>query len=279
METFSAYWVHDLSPFVWQFPPSWQDFGPGGLRWYGVSYLAGFVTAYFLLLLAHNKEKSPYDKEQVLNLMTFQILGVLLGGRIGFVILYRTEELFNDPLMILYVWQGGMASHGGFIGVILATYWYTKKSHQSFSPVADLIATVVPPGLFFGRLANFINGELWGKKTDVFWGVLFPKAPDFMVGIARHPSQIYAALLEGLLVFIFVQYRFWKSNIYQRVPGRLGGEFLVAYALARITGEFFREPDAPLIMNMSRGQFYSIFLLLGGCLVIFLAEKRRSKLL
>ena len=277
METFSAYWVHDLSPFVWQFPPSWQDFGPGGLRWYGVSYLAGFVTAYFLLLLAHNKEKSPYDKEQVLNLMTFQILGVLLGGRIGFVILYRTEELFNDPLMILYVWQGGMASHGGFIGVILATYWYTKKSHQSFSPVADLIATVVPPGLFFGRLANFINGELWGKKTDVFWGVLFPKAPDFMVGIARHPSQIYAALLEGLLVFIFVQYRFWKSNIYQRVPGRLGGEFLVAYALARITGEFFREPDAPLIMNMSRGQFYSIFLLLGGCLVIFLAEKKDAQ--
>ena len=226
------------------------------------------------IIISPQKRKSPYNKEQVLNLMTFQILGVLLGGRIGFVLLYRTEEFFNDPLMIFYVWQGGMASHGGFIGVILATYWYTKKSYQSFWPVADLIATVVPPGLFFGRFANFINGELWGKKTEVFWGVLFPKAPDFMLGIARHPSQIYAALLEGLLVFIFVQYRFWKSNIYQRSPGRLGGEFLVAYALARITGEFFREPDASLIMDMSRGQFYSIFLLLGGCLVIFLAEKK-----
>ena len=191
METSSAYWVHNLSPFLWQFPSSWQDFGPGGLRWYGISYLAGFVIAYYLLLLAHKKGKSPYNKEQVLNLMTFQILGVLLGGRIGFVLLYRTEEFFNDPLMIFYVWQGGMASHGGFIGVILATYWYTKKSYQSFWPVADLIATVVPPGLFFGRFANFINGELWGKKTEVFWGVLFPKAPDFMLGIARHPSQIY----------------------------------------------------------------------------------------
>ena len=234
---------------------------------------------YTIFITFNRKEKSPYNKEQILNLMTFQILGVLLGGRIGFALLYRTEELFNDPLMILYVWQGGMASHGGFIGVILATYWYTKKSHQSFWPVADLIATVVPPGLFFGRLANFINGELWGKKTDVSWGILFPKAPDFMLGIARHPSQIYAALLEGLLVFLFVQFRFWKSSIHHRAPGRLGGEFLVAYALARITGEFFREPDASLIMNMSRGQFYSIFLLLGGCFVIILAEKRNSKLL
>ena len=209
--------------------------------------------------------------------MTFQILGVLLGGRIGFALLYRTEELLNDPLMIFYVWQGGMASHGGFIGVILATYWYSRKSHQAFWPIADLIATIVPPGLFFGRIANFINGELWGRKTDFAWGVLFPQAPDFALGIARHPSQIYAALLEGLLVFIFVQFRFWKSNICQKTPGRLGGEFLTAYALARIIGEFFREPDASLIIGMSRGQFYSIFLLIGGFFVILIAEKRNSQ--
>ena len=277
MEVFSGPWVHDLSPFLWQFPASWGKFGPGGLRWYGLSYLAGFICAYYLLRFAYQKNRSPYDREQILNLMTFQILGVLLGGRIGFALLYRTEELLNDPLMIFYVWQGGMASHGGFIGVILATYWYSRKSHQAFWPIADLIATIVPPGLFFGRIANFINGELWGRKTDFAWGVLFPQAPDFALGIARHPSQIYAAILEGLFVFIFVQFRFWKSNICQKTPGRLGGEFLTAYALARIIGEFFREPDASLIMGMSRGQFYSIFLLLGGFFVIFIAEKRNSQ--
>jgi len=131
MDFLASFWVHDLSPFLWKFPDSWGDWGPGGLRWYGLSYLAGFITAYFLLLIAYRKNRSPYDKDQIVNLMTFQVLGVLLGGRIGFALLYRTEELVNDPLMLLYVWQGGMASHGGFIGVILATYWYAKKSHQS----------------------------------------------------------------------------------------------------------------------------------------------------
>lgn len=276
MEILSSTWVHNLSPFLWKFPESWGDWGPGGIRWYGLSYLAGFVAAYYLLYLAYIKKRSPYDKEQILNLMTFQILGVLLGGRIGFALLYRTEELFQDPLMLFYVWQGGMASHGGFIGVILVTFWYARKSHQSFWPVADLIATIVPPGLLFGRVANFINGELWGKATTVPWGVLFPKAPDFAQGIARHPSQLYAAFLEGFLVFVFIQFRFWKSNVCQTSPGRLGGEFLIAYAMARILGEFFREPDASLIMGISRGQFYSIFLLLGGFFVIFIAEKRRS---
>jgi phosphatidylglycerol:prolipoprotein diacylglycerol transferase len=276
MEILSSTWVHNLSPFLWKFPESWGDWGPGGIRWYGLSYLAGFVAAYYLLYLAYIKKRSPYDKEHILNLMTFQILGVLLGGRIGFALLYRTEELFQDPLMLFYVWQGGMASHGGFIGVILVTFWYARKSHQSFWPVADLIATIVPPGLLFGRVANFINGELWGKATTVPWGVLFPKAPDFAQGIARHPSQLYAAFLEGFLVFVFIQFRFWKSNVCQNSPGRLGGEFLIAYAIARILGEIFREPDASLIMGISRGQFYSIFLLLGGFFVIFIAEKRRS---
>lgn len=276
MEILSSTWVHNLSPFLWKFPESWGEWGPGGIRWYGLSYLAGFVAAYYLLYLAYIKKRSPYDKEHILNLMTFQILGVLLGGRIGFALLYRTEELFQDPLMLFYVWQGGMASHGGFIGVILVTFWYARKSHQSFWPVADLIATIVPPGLLFGRVANFINGELWGKATTVPWGVLFPKAPDFAQGIARHPSQLYAAFLEGFLVFVFIQFRFWKSNVCQNSPGRLGGEFLIAYAIARILGEIFREPDASLIMGISRGQFYSIFLLLGGFFVIFIAEKRRS---
>jgi len=276
MDWLYSVWTHNLSPFLWQFPESWGNWGPGGIRWYGISYLAGFLSAYYLLYYYYKKNRSPYDSDQIINLMTFQVMGVLLGGRIGFVLLYRTEEFFDNPLMILFVWQGGMASHGGFAGVILATIWYAKKSHQNFWPVADLIATVVPPGLFFGRLANFINGELWGKQTDSSWGVLFPNAPDFALGVARHPSQLYAAFLEGLFIFAYVQLRFWRSDIYVKNPGRLGGEFLIAYAISRIIGEFYREPDASLIIGISRGQFYSIFLLLGGIGVIFYSLKRKK---
>lgn len=276
IEQLNTYWVHNLSPFVLEFTGSWVNWGPGGIRWYGVSYLMGFITAYLLLVRAYKQGKSPYDKEQSINLMTFQVLGVLLGGRIGYAILYQTEKILEDPLFILRVWEGGMASHGGFIGVIIATVFYVRQSKQSFWPVADLIATVVPPGFFFGRVANFINGELWGKTTDVAWGVLFPRAPDFAMGIARHPSQIYAALLEGLSVFLFMQYRFWFTNVFEKKPGRLGGEFLCAYSIARIIGEFYREPDASLIFEISRGQFYSIILLLFGVLVIFIAEKKHS---
>ena len=270
----NSFWTHNLSPFLWQFPDSWGNWGPGGIRWYGISYLLGFIVAYSLLLVSYNRKRSPYDKEQILNLMTFQVLGVLLGGRIGYALLYQTEHLLSDPLMLFRVWEGGMASHGGFIGVILATFWYCRQSNQSFWPVADLIATVVPPGLFFGRVANFINGELWGTSSTLPWAVLFPNSPGFAEGIARHPSQLYAALLEGLFLFCFIQLRFWKSGICQKSPGRLGGEFLVAYAGARIFGEIFREPDASLLMGLSRGQFYSIFLFLGGLLVIHFANKR-----
>jgi len=209
--------------------------------------------------------------------MTFQILGVLLGGRIGYALLYQGNKLLEDPFIILRVWEGGMASHGGFIGVFIATIWYAKQSKQSPLPIGDIIVSVVPPGLFFGRVANFINGELWGKTTDVSWGVLFPKAPGFLLGVARHPSQIYAATLEGLIPFIYVQWRFWKTNITNRCPGQLTGEFLFIYSIGRITNEIFREPDASLILSMSRGQFYSIFLAIGGILLILLARQKASK--
>jgi phosphatidylglycerol:prolipoprotein diacylglycerol transferase len=209
--------------------------------------------------------------------MTFLVLGVLLGGRIGYSLLYRGNEFLQDPFMLFRVWEGGMASHGGFAGVCIAALLYARYSKQSPFPVGDLIVSVVPPGLFFGRIANFINGELWGRTTDVSWGVLFPKAPGFAQEIARHPSQIYAATLEGLCTFAFVQWRFWKTDVTQRVPGRLAGEFLIAYSIARICNEFFREPDASLIMGMTRGQFYSIFLILGGIVLVRIAEKKAQK--
>ena len=269
----SSYWIHDLSPFLWRFPGELANWGPGGIRWYGISYLLGFISAYFLLKLYFKHNRSPYDQEQIMNLITFQIIGVLIGGRIGYLLLYQGEKFLSDPLTIFRVWEGGMASHGGFIGVFIATLWYAKKSSQSIKPIGDLIVSIVPPGLFFGRIANFINGELWGKVTQVEWGVIFPKAPDFALGMARHPSQIYAAISEGLIPFIYIQWRFWRSSITNKYPGQLAGEFLILYSIARIFNELFREPDATLLFGISRGQFYSIFLLIGGAFIVYWARK------
>ena len=269
----SSYWIHDLSPFLWRFPGELANWGPGGIRWYGISYLLGFISAYFLLKLYFKNNRSPYDQEQIMNLITFQIIGVLIGGRIGYLLLYQGEKFLSDPLTIFRVWEGGMASHGGFVGVFVATLWYAKKSSQSIKPIGDLIVSIVPPGLFFGRIANFINGELWGKVTQVEWGVIFPKAPDFALGMARHPSQIYAAISEGLIPFIYIQWRFWRSSITNKYPGQLAGEFLILYSIARIFNELFREPDATLLFGISRGQFYSIFLLIGGVFIVYWARK------
>lgn len=274
----SNYWIHDLSPFLWEFPGEFANWGPGGIRWYGISYLLGFISAYFLLALYFRQNKSPYDQEQIINLITFQVIGVLIGGRIGYLLLYQGDKFLEDPLSLVRVWEGGMASHGGFIGVFIATLWYAKKSGQSVKPIGDLIVSVVPPGLFFGRIANFINGELWGRTTEISWGVLFPKAPDFAMSVARHPSQIYAAIAEGLIPFLYVQLRFWKSSIIQKYPGHLAGEFLILYAIARIFNEIFREPDASLLMGISRGQFYSIFLIFAGIIVVLWSRDRVNSL-
>ena len=271
--TNSSYWIHDLSPFLWRFPGELANWGPGGIRWYGISYLLGFISAYFLLKLYFKHNRSPYDQEQIMNLITFQIIGVLIGGRIGYLLLYQGEKFLSDPMTIFRVWEGGMASHGGFVGVFVATLWYAKKSSQSIKPIGDLIVSIVPPGLFFGRIANFINGELWGKVTQVEWGVIFPKAPDFALGMARHPSQIYAAISEGLIPLIYIQWRFWRSSITNKYPGQLAGEFLILYSIARIFNELFREPDATLLFGISRGQFYSIFLLIGGVFIVYWARK------
>ena len=274
----SNYWIHDLSPFLWKFPSDYEQWGPGGIRWYGISYLLGFLSAYILLVIYYRHQKCPYDKEQIINLITFQVIGVLIGGRIGYLLLYQGDKFLEDPLALVRVWEGGMASHGGFLGVFIATLWYAKKSGQNVKPIGDLVVSVVPPGLFFGRIANFINGELWGKTTDLPWGVIFPKAPDFALGVARHPSQLYAAIAEGLIPFFYVQLRFWRTSIIQKYPGQLAGEFLVLYSIARILNEIFREPDASLIAGISRGQFYSVFLLIAGILIILWSRNKNNSL-
>ena len=271
------YWVHDLSPFLVRFPEN--PLGLEGIRYYGLAYLFGFLAAWGLLRVYNAKEKFIINADMRASLMTAVIFGVIFGGRIGYMLLYELEEFLRNPLLILRVDQGGMSSHGGFIGVFLAVTWFAKKYNYNFLKLGDVIVTLAPLGFFFGRIANFINGELWGKVTEVKWAVIFPKSPavynivqHIFVPEPRHPSQLYAAFLEGLLLFSYTQWRFWCT---QPKPGQIGGEFLIGYGIVRIFGELFREPDASLIMGLSRGQFYSIFMILAGVVIVRIAHKQK----
>jgi len=264
----SPYWVHDLSPFLIRFNENL------GIRYYGLAYLAGFVGAGWLLLRYHKAGRSPFGMNAVFDLMTWLIAGVIIGGRLGYFLLYQSDAFRHDPLALVRVWEGGMASHGGMVGVTLALWWWARRQHLSLFHISDLIVTVAPLGLFFGRVANFINGELWGNPTRVPWAVIFPASPPPL--LPRHPSQLYEAVLEGLLLFAFMQWRFWRSSA-PRQPGRLSGEFLVAYAVARAIGESYREPDAGLILGLSRGTFYSLFFLAAGLALIAAAVGRPSE--
>lgn len=269
-----AYWVHDLSPFLIRFGDS------VGIRYYGVAYLLGFVTCGWLLRRYYRAGRTPLNFDDAMDLVLAIIVGVILGGRLGYFILYQPYLLKHDPLALLRVWEGGMASHGGFLGVALALWWFARRKKVSFLHLGDLIVTTAPAGLFYGRIANFINGELWGRPSRVPWAVIFPLSEKPGTPVAhmfpRHPSQLYEAALEGLLLFAFAQWRFWKTDVARREPGRLAGEFLIAYAFVRMFGEMFREPDASLILGLSRGTFYSFFLIGAGLVLIGLARGRSA---
>ena len=265
-----AYWVHDLSPFLIRFGENF------GIRYYGLAYLLGFVAAGWLLRRYRRVGRSPLDNNAIMDLMLALVAGVILGGRFGYFVLYQPEIFRHDPLVLLRVWEGGMSSHGGMVGVVIALWLYARKSSVNFFHLADLVVTTAPVGLFFGRIANFINGELWGKTTDVPWAVVFPLSdPNHPVRliVPRHPSQLYQAGLEGLLLFAYTQWRFWKTDVARAQPGRITGEFLIAYAVVRVFGEMFREPDAGLILGLSRGTFYSIFLVAAGLALILRASR------
>lgn len=255
-----AVWTHNLSPFL---GPHWGNFG---IRYYGLSYLLGFVTAAWLLVRYARAGRSNLPADKVSDFMVTIVIGVMLGGRIGSFLLYHPEQLLHDPLSFFRVWEGGMASHGGMMGVAVAVFWFSRSTKISFFHLADLITSVAAAGLMFGRIANFINGELWGKPTTVAWAFIFPHSP--LPLEPRHPSQLYEAVLEGALLLAFMQWRFWRSDVVRQKPGRLAGEFLLAYAVARAIGEIFREPDAALILGLSRGTFYSLFLIVGGLVLI-----------
>ncbi len=267
---FLAFWVNNLDPLMVHIS------GNFGIHYYGVAYLMGFIGGALLLHAYARAGRSPLTPEQIADLIIAIVAGVMAGGRLGSFFLYGGIERFSaDPWWIFRVWEGGMASHGGFIGVAIALAWFSRGKKISFLQLGDLIVSVAPLGLFFGRIANFINGELWGKISVVPWAVIFPLSAPEGTPVEhippRHPSQLYEAALEGLVLFAFMQWRFWRTDVTRRQPGRLAGEFLIAYAVVRAIGEVFREPDTglTLIWGLSRGTFYSMFLIIAGLVLVF----------
>ncbi|MBO6103329.1 MAG: prolipoprotein diacylglyceryl transferase [Opitutales bacterium] len=271
----------NFDPFAFRFPESWGFTAIQGVRWYGLAYLAGFLIAMYLMNLYTKAGRSPLSRDQNSSLITYLLLGVILGGRLGYMLFYDFADFCANPLIFFKVWNGGMASHGGFIGVAVAVAAFSKINKTPFLKIADIIASVAAPGIFLGRIANFINGELWGKISDVKWAMIFPaSAPGLPISEIppRHPSQLYEAVAEGLLIFIILQWRFWRGKT---KDGQIAGEFFIIYAAARIFCEIFREPDRGVSLikicntELSRGTFFSLFCILAGA--IFIAAGRLNQ--
>jgi phosphatidylglycerol:prolipoprotein diacylglycerol transferase len=239
----------DISPEIFSF----ELFGISlALRWYAVSYILGFICALTIMKffvvrkLLWPSENPPLSENQADAFLTYLILGVIIGGRLGYVFFYNLEYYALNPFAILRIWDGGMAFHGGFVGVIVVVIIFCWANKLSLWPTADLIAVSTPPGLFFGRVANFINAELWGRPTEVYWGVIFPgdlaQQCNGVIGpCARHPSQLYEAGLEGLLLFLVLLYIALKGGF--KRPGLLTGIFILGYGSSRFIVEYFRVPD------------------------------------
>ena len=258
-------------------PLMWEDLGlrPGidlgffTLRFYSLAYLAGIVLGYWHLGRMIKASGAPMAQRHADDLFFYCTLGIILGGRLGYATFYA-PELWANPVNLLKLWEGGMSFHGGLIGVLIAIIWVSWRGQLSFLRVADYIAVNVPFGMLFGRLANFINGELWGRPADVPWAMVFPGAGP----LPRHPSQLYEAALEGALLVVVLLYLFWRTRARWR-PGLLVGTFTAGIALARFTVEFFREPDAQLAefaarTGLSMGQWLTIpLILLGLALVVW----------
>ena len=273
MEIFASHYVVDFDPFAIRFP---DGFLLAGVRWYGLAYLAGFIIALLLFNLYSSKGRSPLSKDDNSTLITYLLFGVILGGRLGYMLFYDFPNFIANPLTAFQIWKGGMASHGGFIGVLVAMIFFARSKKVGFWTVSDIVVISATPGIFLGRLANFVNGELWGKVSDVYWAMIFPHSAPVGTPIeqiaARHPSQLYEAFAEGLFIFAVLQYQFWKRK---PASGIISGEFLAIYGIVRIFCEMFREPDVgiSLIMGMSRGTFYSIFAIAAGLAIMFLCWK------
>ena len=266
--------LHDMDPVLF-------GFGPVQLHWYGVMYLLGFATALWLGTKRIKEGRLPgVDTNQFGDLLFYGILGVILGGRIGYILFYAFDDFIQDPIMLLKINQGGMSFHGGLLGVLVAAWIWSRRRKIHFMDTVDFVAPLVPPGLGFGRIGNYINGELWGKLTQSDWGVVFPYAPElqkmpmdevrsqFATGalnhFARHPSQLYQAALEGLVMFVIL----WMYSRKPRPRFAVAGLFALLYGIFRFIVEFVRVPDAQLgylaFGWLTMGQVLSVPLILLG---------------
>lgn len=239
--------------------------GPLSIHWYGLMYLVGFVAAWFLGTYRARQPNSGWTEQQVSDLLFFGMVGVIVGGRTGYVLFYNFGQFLADPIWLFKIWTGGMSFHGGLLGVIAAIVFFAWKQKKHVLDIGDIAAPLVPLGLLTGRIGNFINGELWGRPTDVAWGVVFEPG-----GQPRHPSQLYEAALEGLTLFLLV----WWFSSKPRPRGAVAGLFLAGYGSFRFFVEFFREPDAHIgfdLFNwMTRGQILSLPMIIAGvCLMVW----------
>ena len=248
------------------------ELGGFALRWYSLAYIAGILIGWWLLVRMIRLPPAPMRRADVDELVTWSILGVIAGGRLAYVVFYDPARFLADPAAVLRLWEGGMAFHGGLAGVLLAVWLTCRARGLSTLRVLDHAAVVAPVGLFLGRLANFVNGELWGRETDGSWGVIFPDGgPN-----PRHPSQLYEAALEGLLLFAVLSVLFWRTDARLR-PGLLAGLFGLGYGLARFLVEFVREPDPQLGIlrfGLTMGQTLSVPLILAGAALVLRAARR-----
>ncbi|MDO9709808.1 prolipoprotein diacylglyceryl transferase [Paracraurococcus lichenis] len=245
------------------FDPVLVQVGPLAIRWYALAYILGIVLGWLLGRRMVALEPAVATRQQADDYITWVTLGIILGGRLGYVLFYRPGHYLTHPLEILQVWQGGMAFHGGMLGVIVATVLFCRQQRIDLLAFGDRVASVVPIGLFLGRCANFVNGELWGRPADVPWAMVFPHDP---LQVPRHPSQLYQAGMEGVLLFLLLQALVHVPAIRAR-RGFVAGAFLAGYGVARTLGEFFREPDSFLgflFAGATMGQLLSLPMILVG---------------
>ena len=259
------------------------DLGFFQLRWYSLAYLAGIFIGYWYLLKLLKQPGAPMARRHADDLVFYASLGIILGGRLGYVLFYNLGFYLDHPVDILKLWDGGMSFHGGVIGTSLGILFLARKEGLPWLRIHDYVACCVPFGLFFGRLANFVNGELWGAETSVPWSIRFVEATQFgpMLGEPRHPSQLYEAALEGLVLMAILAWMFWRTQArYQ--PGKLVGAFIFFYGIFRFAVEFVRGPDSQLVefaqaTGLHMGQWLTVPMIVGGAYLMATAKKRRVR--
>lgn len=255
-----------------QIDPIALQLGPIAVHWYGLMYLIGFALVWVLGRWRINHGKTDLTLRDLEDLIFYCVLGVVIGGRLGYVLFYKPSDYLANPLEIFYLWEGGMSFHGGLIGVIVVLLLFARKRQKTLLEIGDFVAPLIPLGLAAGRLGNFINGELWGRPTSLPWGMVFPQSAD---GLARHPSQLYEMGLEGFALFALV----WWFARKPRPIGQVSAVFLTGYGVFRFLVEYTREPDyylGLLVGGLSMGQLLSVPMIIAGVLIFVLSAKKSN---